>query len=170
MKGTLGILLVLGSAGLRAADEAPKFQVTTAKAADKVVVQADGAGVVFVVQSPSGIGSATIERTADKWPATAVVKLQLKGLESFSASNGTTRINAAVGSGNLKVRLWKDDKENQPLDASSPLWMKIQILDAGGKPAKALPLKNGTFTMTLPVALLAGNPKAIHLRWVDFYR
>lgn len=179
MKACLSILatvLVLASTGLRAADEksddAPMFKVAPAKKTDSVTVQQEKAKVVFVVQSPSGIGSATIERTADTWPEAVIVKLQLKGLESFVASNGKTKLNAAISSndGKPKARLWKDDKETELLDGNSPLWMNIHVLGADGKPAKELPLKNGSFEMTLPKALLEGNPKTITLKWIDFHR
>lgn len=171
MKNYLGMMLVLMATGVRAADEGkPRFKVTTAKPADTVTAQADGANGVIAVQSPSGIGSATIERLGEKWPATVTIQLRLKGLESFAASNGKEKVSAAVASGTLKVRQWKDDKENEPLTAGSAWLLGLQILDAGGQPARKLPLKNGSFVLILPKALLAGNPKNITLKWIDFYR
>ncbi len=32
------------------------------------------------------------------------------------------------------------------------------------------PGAGGYFKIALPVALLAGNPKVLSLRWIDFYR
>ena len=72
--------------------------------------------------------------------------------------------------GKPKVRLWKDGKEDAPLDEKSPFWMDIRILTGDGKPAKEIPLKDGYFEMTLPRAFFEGNPKSITLNWIDFYR
>jgi len=173
MKTCLGFLLVtVILTGLGAADNTPRFKVTTRKADDKMEVQGDGGNVIFSVKSPSGIGSATLERTEEKWPEAVVVKLHLKGLESFVVSNGKTKINAAVSrqDGKLRVRLWKDEKENEPLDRKSPYWMEIRAVGTDGKPANEIPLKDGHFEMTLPKTMLDKNPKSLSLEWIDFYR
>jgi hypothetical protein len=96
----------------------------------------------------------------------------LKGLERFRASNGKATVDAAVGieAGKAKVRLWKDGKEDAPLDEKSPLWTDIRIVGGDGRPARALPLKDGYFELALPKAFFEGNPKAITVNWIDFYR
>jgi hypothetical protein len=101
-----------------------------------------------------------------------VLRLHLKGLSSFQASNGKVTVDAAVliDEGKMKVRLWKDGKEDAPLDEKSLRWTDIRILTSEGKPAKELPLKDGYFEMTLPKAFFEGNPKSITLNWTDFYR
>jgi len=124
------------------------------------------------VKSPSGIGQTVIERSDEKWPDVVALRLKLKGLESFKASNGTATLEAAVSSQNegQRVRLSKDGKEDQPLDKNSPFWMEIRPVGSDGKPAKVVPLKDGYFEMTLPKAFFEGNPKSITLDWIDFYR
>jgi hypothetical protein len=101
-----------------------------------------------------------------------VLRLHLKGLESFRADNGKVRVDAAVGiqEGQVKLRLWKDGKEDAPLDEKSPLWTDIRIVGGDGEPAKELPLKDGYFQVVLPQAFFEGNPKAMTLNWIDFYR
>ena len=96
----------------------------------------------------------------------------LKGLESFRASNGKVTLHAAVSghAGELKTRLWKDGKEDTPLDEKSVFWMAIRILGSDGKAAKQLPLNDGYFEMILPMAFFEVNPKSITLNWIDFYR
>ena len=135
-------------------------------------VRAEKDRAVFSVKSPFGISQAVIERTDDKWPDAVVLRLHLKGLESFRASNGKVTLDAAVSiqEGKPKVRLWKDGKEDAPLDEKSPFWMDVRILTGDGKPAKELPLKDGYFEMALPRAFFEGNPKSITLNWIDFYR
>jgi hypothetical protein len=100
------------------------------------------------------------------------LKLHLKVLESLVLSSGKVKLSASVSSQEEKprVRLWKDDKEDEPLDQKSPLWMDIRLIGADGKPAQKLPLKDGWFEMTLPKALLEGNPPSLSVQWIDFYR
>jgi hypothetical protein len=169
----LGVLLVIS--GIAWADDgaAPaKFKITTKRKDDSVKVQVDKAKTVFVIKSPFGISQVVIERKAKKWPGAVVLRLHLKGLESFRASNGVVTLNAAVSSqvGKVKVQLWKDGKKDAPLDKKSPYWTAISIVGGDGKPAKKLPLKGGYFEVALPKAFFKDNPKAITLNWVDFYR
>ena len=124
------------------------------------------------MKSPFGISQAVIEREGEKWPDAVALRLHLKGLESFRASNGKVTLDAAVGiqEGKAKMRLWKDGKEDAPLDEKSPFWTAIRIVGGDGKPAKELPLKGGYFEVALPRAFFEGNPKSITLDWIDFYR
>jgi hypothetical protein len=168
-------LLTVAVAGLAGAvpaggDKQPPFKITTKRDTDRVMVEIDKDTTVFRVRSPFGISQATIERTGEKWPDAVKLRLHLKGLESFRASNGKTTLDAAVSSQDGKARLWKDGKENAPLDDKSPFWMNIRPVGSDGEPAKTMPLKDGYFEMTLPRAFFAENPKSIALTWIDFYR
>ena len=124
------------------------------------------------MRSPLGISQAVIERAGEKWLKAVVLRLHLKGLESFRASNGKVKLGAAVSidEGKAKVRQWQDGKEGAPLDEKSPLWMDVRIVGGDGKPARELPLKGGYFEVALPKALFEGNPKSVTLNWIDFYR
>jgi hypothetical protein len=169
--------LVISGIGLADDADAPsdqpaKFKITTKRKDDNVEVKAEKDKTVFIVKSPFGISQAVIERQADTWPKTVVLRLHLKGLESFRASNGKVTVDAAVSieEGKQKVRMWKDGKEDAPLDEKSPLWLDVRIVGGDGKPAKELPLKDGYFEVALPRAFFEGNPKSITLNWIDFYR
>jgi hypothetical protein len=151
-------------------DLTPPFKITTKREKDRVEVKAEKDKVVFSVHSPFGISHAVIERAGETWPAAVVLRLHLKGLENFRATNGKVKLEASVSSQNGKVRLWKDGKEGSPLDAKSPYWMEIRMVGSDGKPAKDIPLKDGYFEMTLPKAFFKGNPKSITVNWIDFYR
>jgi len=126
--------------------------------------------VVFDVRSPFGISSGTIARTTEQWPGKVVVQLRLKGLENFNVSTDKLKLEASVSSQNGDVRLWKDGKEDSPLNSTSPYWMQIRIIDSDAIPAKAIPLKDGYVEMRLPKKFFEGNPKSITLNWIDFYR
>jgi len=184
MKGCL-TLVVIGLAGYLSvtsfavagggADptkQAGRFKITTKRQDDTVEVRGEKGRTVFLVKSPFGISQAVVERQEKKWSETVVLRLYLKGLESFRAANGKTTLNAAVAvqDGKPKVRLWKDGKEENRLDEKSPYWMDVRIVGSDGKPARQIPLKGGYFEITLPRAFFEGNPQAITLNWIDFYR
>ena len=165
-------LLALVAVTTAAADEPPKFKITTKRDNDKVEVRADKEKTLFIVKSPFGISHAAIERTGEKWPDAVVLRLHLKGLENLKVTNGKVKLEASASlqDGKPLVRLWKDGKEDTPLDAKSPYWIDVRIVGSDGKPAKAIPLKDGHFEMQLPKAIFEGNPKSITVSWIDFYR
>jgi hypothetical protein len=153
-------------------DQPARFKVTTKRKDDSVEVKAEKDKAAFAVKSPFGISEAVIERQGDTWPQAVVLRLHLKGLENFRAGNGKVTLHAVAGirDGKPDVRLWKDGKEDAPLDENSPYWMAIRIVSGDGKPARELPLKDGYFEMALPKAFFEGNPKSVTLTWIDFYR
>lgn len=164
-------LLILAVAATTAiADDTPPFKITTKRDNDRVDVKTEKDKVAFSVHSPFGISNAVIERADEKWPDDVVFRFHLKGLENFSVSNDKVKLEASVSSQDGKVRLWKDGKEDTPLDAKSPYWMVIQMVGSDGKPTKTIPLKDGYFELKLPKAFFEGNPKSITLNWIDFYR
>jgi hypothetical protein len=136
----VGLLPILAWAGDGAAPA--KFKITTKRKDDTVEVQANKEKALFIINSPFGISQSVIEREGEKWPDAVALRLHLKGLESFRASNGMVTLDAAVAiqKGKVRVRLWKDGKEEAPLDENSPLWTAIRIVGSDGKPAKELPL------------------------------
>jgi hypothetical protein len=154
------------------ADIMPRFKIITKRDNDKVEIKVDKDQTVFSVHSPSGISQAIIERNDEKWPDAVMLRLHLQGLENLRAANGDVTLDAAVSShdDDHRIRLSKDGKEGSPLDPTSPYWMEIRMIGGDGKPAKAIPLKDGYFEMTLPRTFFKENPKSITVNWVDFYR
>jgi hypothetical protein len=159
--------------GRDAPDKPPAgFKITTRRADDAVTVRSDQGRTVITVKSPFGISQSVLERLGETWPEAVVLRLHLKGLSSFRASNGTVTPDAAVSlqEGRTRVRIWKDGKEDSPLDEKSPFWMDIHIVGGDGRPAQELPLKDGYFETALPRVFFEGSPKSITLNWIDFYR
>lgn len=148
----------------------PTFKITTKRDNDRVETKSEKDKVVFSVHSPFGISNAVIERTDKKWPDVVVLRLHLNGLESFKASNGKITLDGAVSSPDGKVRMWKDGEEDPPLGEKSPYWMDIHMVGGDGKPAKAIPLKDGYFEIQLPKAFFKDHPKSITVNWIDFHR
>jgi hypothetical protein len=158
------------SVGCASAAEDPQFKITTKRDNDKVEVKVENDKSVFSVHSSFGISQTVIERTDENWSDTVMLRLHLKGLENFKVSNGIITLEAAVSSQDSIVRLWKDGKEDSPLDSKSPYWMEIRMVGNDGKPTTAIPSKDGYFEIQLPKALFEDNPKSITVNWIDFYR
>jgi len=176
LSALVAVLAFLGQA--RPADiskptaDAP-FQITTRKESDRVKVLSEGDRTIVVITSPFGISNATIARKTENWPKAVVLRLDLRGLESLSISNGKIKLGASVLSHGDNMRLLhlsKDGKEGPRLEKRSPYWTEIKIFNAEGEPIERLPDKGGYFEMTLPRALFKDNPKSVHLGWIDFYR
>jgi hypothetical protein len=153
-------------------DQPPPFKITTKQTNDRVEMKIEKDKVIFSVHSPFGISHAVIERTDEKWAHAVVLRLHLKGLENFQVTNGKVKLEASVSlrDGKPVVRLWKDGQEDTPLEAKSPFWIELRVLDKDGKPAQEIPLKEGYFEMQLPKEFFAGKPKGITVSWIDFYR
>jgi len=161
MKNALLLPFLVVSLTVAADGDQPRFKVTTKKKDDALVVRADKDKVTFIVKSPSGISQAVIERQDDNWPKVVAMRLHLKGLESFRVSNGKVRLDAAVSSQTGKVRLWKDGKEDTPLDENSPFWIDIRMVGGDGKPAREIPLKDQAVCATTPTLYRVNNARMI---------
>lgn len=148
----------------------PSFTITTKRNNDRIEVKAEQDKVAFSIYSPAGISNAVIERKDEnKWPETVLLRLHLKGLESFQASNGKITLNAAVSSQSGSIRVWRDKKEDALLNARSPYWVQVRRI-GGGKAARSIPINDGHIELRLPRAFFDGDPKAITVNWIDFYR
>jgi hypothetical protein len=150
---------------------ADRFKITTKRADDAVDVKTEKERTLFDVTSKFGISNAVIERKDERWPEVVVLRLRLRTLERLRLDSGKVSLLAAVAAqGGPTVRQRAGDKEGEALNEKSPYWMEIRMIGADGKPAKAPPLTNGYFEMTLPKAFFEGNPESITLDWVDAFR
>ena len=166
----VAVMAAVLSTGCTIAVDEPEFKITTKRDNDKVEVKVESDKAVFSVHSPFGISQTVIERTGENWSDIVMLRLHLKGLENFKVTNGKVTLDSAVSSQDGNVRLWKDGKEDSPLDSKSPYWTEIRMFGDDGKPMNTIPLKDGYFEMLLPKAFFEDNPKSIILNWIDFYR
>ena len=148
------------------------FKITTKRDTDRVDVDVKSGKAEISIRSPFGISQANIVRVGKSWPEVMTLKLHLKGLEKFSVSNGNVAIHAAVSSSDpaSRVRVWKDNAENVPVDDKSPYWLDLRMIGSDGKPTKSIPLQEGHFEIRLPKPFFEGNPAAITVDWIDFFR
>ena len=173
MSEHLAIVAVMASVlSTRCTDAADKtqFKITTKRDNDSVQVEVANSQGIFSVHNPFGISQVIIERTVENWPDSVLLHLHLKGLENFKVTTGRVTLEAALSSQDGTARLWKDGKDDEPLDSQSPYWMEIRVISKDGKPTNSIPLTDGYFEVQLPKALLEDNPKSITVSWIDFYR
>src|SRR3954447_4759721 len=96
---TSGLLVLAVAVTTTAADDPPPFKVATKRDDDRVSMTAEKGKAFVSIQSPFGISHAGIERAGARWPDTVVLRLHLKGLESFQVTNGTVKL---AGSASLR--------------------------------------------------------------------
>ena len=148
-----------------------KPEVVTKNETDRITVEAKGETVLYSIASPSGIGRAEVSRWKG-WPKRVVVRLHLRGLESFTVSDGKVKLSVSVQSHGEHAKLrhvWEDGRE-KALTRDSPYWTKVEVLDAKGNAVGELPPQGGCFRITLPEELLKEKPKSLTFGWIDFYR
>jgi hypothetical protein len=170
MKRIVALGLVLACVGTACAGDTILFKIITRRPDDRVDVKSEPSQVVVLVSSPSGIGTATIERTSPHWPDKITVQLRLKGLESLKVSSEQVRLEASVSSSSGESRVWIGAKEESTLDSHSPYWMEIRLRDSKGQTTRNIPILDGYIEIPLPKPFFASNPKVFSLSWVDFYR
>lgn len=146
----------------------PDFQATVGRADTRIRFLSEGYKTVIAITSRSGIDKATIKRESEKWPKSILVRLNLRGLESFTAGNEKVAVEWSVSSTekNAKRVSLREGREELALDEKSPYHTEVRIGDAGGKGT----IKLLYFEVPLPAKLFEENPKEISLRWIDFYR
>ncbi|MBM4041158.1 MAG: hypothetical protein FJ290_21870 [Planctomycetes bacterium] len=155
------------------ANEAGALEAKCEKEGDAVKVTVEGGKAILSVTSKSGIGRATVERKAERWPDELILRLHLRGLEALNIAAGDLRLSTSLPSytgGTRLYRVSKEGDEGLKVDKDSPYWMDIQVFGLDGKPIKGLPRDGGWFEMRLPKGLLGDQVKVVTLRWIDFYR
>ncbi len=149
-----------------------EWKVSLVKAGDRVKITPEKTGVIVDIFSESGIGRATLEPPDGQWPTGMVLRLHLRGLESFRLEAGPWGCEVSVMSyPPYKTRLRVHGPDPMPrLDPKSPFWMVVKMRGAEGKPASKIPLERGYFELALPPAFLAKAPQKLEMHWIDFYR
>lgn len=173
------LLLGLMAAPHTAADETNTAGIeATSARGGSVRCQRLDQGVRCTVTSPEGIGHVTLKRQGDAWPAPLVLRLKLKGLESLTLATGEQRLVVSLTSTQPHRLLVQHatgqtgEVGGEPRDVQpdSPLWPKVQVLDAHGRDVGLrLPPEGGCLEVTVPTKLLLDAP-ALQVAWVDFYR
>jgi hypothetical protein len=134
----------------------------------RIRFSAQGEATIVEIASPAGIDTAVLRRTARQWPRSVVVRLRLRGLESFKAGGEQLAVEWSVSStGKHPVHVYLSTRDgDRELPESSPYFTRVRIVGGDG----TLPQRDGYFEVPLPEKLFEGNPEVLTLQWVDFYR
>jgi hypothetical protein len=111
------------------------------------------------ITSPTGIGSAAIEKTAGQWPSQIVMRLRVKGLENFQFRYADTTIEVSVSShGDNAVREeYEQAGAADTLNPGDPYWIEVTP-------------GTGYFDLEVPVDFLKSGENKFTIEWIDFYR
>jgi hypothetical protein len=108
------------------------------------------------ITSPTGIGGATIEKTGGQWPPKIIMRLRVKGLESFKFRYADTTIDVSVSShGDNTVR--EESSTNGPLKPGDLEWITVTRGE-------------GYFDLAAPASFLDSGANQFTSEWIDFYR
>lgn len=108
--------------------------------------------LVIPIESPTGIGTETLQQPEGGWPDEVVVQLKVTRLESLGLSCGPTtfQLEGAI--------------------TDSPRWHWAVGGDQLRRAAAVRWEKNFWFYITLPEEALAGCQSPIQISWIDAYR
>jgi hypothetical protein len=111
------------------------------------------------ITSPTGIGSAAIERTAGQWPPEVMMRLRVKGLESFKFRYADTTIEVSVSShgDNAVHEVYEQPGKMGAVTSDSPYWIAVT-------PGE------GYFDLEVPADFLKSGENKFTIEWIDFYR
>lgn len=172
----LALILVSGCASHRAHDPSlPSVRLTGHdQDGDNVDVTVDDNRTVVDVHSRAGIGRAELRCPDGGWRCPVVMRLHLRGLEGLHVNSGKHSIHTSVLSHSPHQQLCElfpvSGRDGSPLDESSPFWMPLHVENRGAPGQRVIPLAAGYFEVTVPDALLDGNPETLLIQWIDFYR
>ncbi len=111
------------------------------------------------ITSPTGIGGATIEKTGGQWPPKTMLRLHVKGLESFKFHYADITIDVSVSShGEHAVNeTFEQAGTLGVVSAGDPYWITVT-------PGE------GYFDLGVPAAFLKSGENKFTIEWIDFYR
>jgi hypothetical protein len=111
------------------------------------------------VTSPTGIGSAAIEKSSGQWPGRIVMRLRVKALESFTFQYADIRIDVSVSShgDNAVSEVYQHSGTNGKVDPGDPYWIAV-------RPGE------GYFDLEAPADFVKSRENKFTIEWIDFYR
>jgi hypothetical protein len=138
------------------------YSIGVTGAGNEVTLEPDAQGFLMTVQSPSGIGEASVAWWGSTPPHQLSFHLKLSGLEHFRLTWSGHIVSASVNSTSNSLLQWAQlgDSGESEIDAASPCWMAI-----------ASPMEpEGGYRFSAPRAFIASTPRLWAIAWVDFYR
>jgi hypothetical protein len=152
----LAVLSLAACAPDSSAIERPAYTAVPLKGDPVITFRPADDNLLIDVTSPTGIGSAAIEKTVGQWPSQVTVRLHVTGLESFKFRYADTTIDVSVSShGDNAVR--EEATTSGALQAGDPEWLAVT-------PGE------GYFDLEAPADFLKSGENKFTIEWIDFYR
>jgi hypothetical protein len=134
------------------------FRYTPLKGDPRIVFTTSNEMLLIDITSPTGIGSAAIEKTSGQWPPKIVMRLHVKGLESFKFHYGSNTVEISVSSTTKAVReTLVQDGMMSTLGPNDDAWMNVTP-------------NSGYFDIEAPAGFLKSGENKFTIEWIDFYR
>ena len=152
-------LLLLSACASPSATTSSTFKAVPLKGDPRVVLSTTNEMLLADITSPTGIGSAQIEKTAGQWPPKIVLRLHLKGLEDFKFHYGNTTVEVSVSSqtDHAVREVVEQGGKTSALSTGDPNW--IAVTQAAGY-----------FDLEAPAAFLQSGETQFTIEWIDYYR
>jgi hypothetical protein len=153
------VLSLTACAPSTASPDSAAYKAVPLKGKPVVTFTAANDALSIDVASPAGIGGAAIEKTAGQWPSRILVRLHVKGLESFKFhyADITIEVNAS-SHGDKTVR---ETRERTGLSDTpkpgDPDWIAVT-------PGEDY------FDIKASTAFLKSGANKFTIEWIDFYR
>ena len=143
------------------------------KAGEKATVSLEGNRTIVDVRSAKGIGRAELTCPEGKWRRPVIIRLHLRGLESFSVTNGHRIVHTWVISRAPYTQYCDSSAaggKTRSLTKESPFWMAARMVNRKDSKSNTVPVDDGYFELTLPDALFDKCPETLSFQWIDFFR
>jgi hypothetical protein len=135
------------------------YQAIPLKGDPRLTFSTTNDALLIDITSPTGIGSATIEKTAGEWPGKIVMRLRVKGLENFKFRYAETGIELSVSSRDNQAvyEAYEQAGQQGVVKAGDPYWIAVT-------PGE------GYFDLEAPIDFLKSGENKFTIEWIDFYR
>lgn len=130
--------------------------VTLKRDADHATVRIDEKRATVVIESKTGIGSATLSPGKSGWPKALELSLSLKALEGFTLSSDELRVRTFLGDTTPEV-LHRRDGKWEPVEFDVELAPRIRQVKE-------------RIQIEIPARWLDADQKQLVIDWVDRYR
>ena len=157
-------------ANAQAGDE-PVFHVATKHQEDEINIEQDNHITMVDIDSPSGIGSATLSLRSGSMPERVVVRLHLAGLEQFklvSDQAALTAYGSSNGVFNITGQSVMSGGNEYAISPVDPLWVRVDVVSE--QTDQEIPLEEGYFEITIPKEFLRTAENSFEIQWIDFFR
>ncbi len=135
------------------------YTAVPVKGDPRITFSTAGDALLIDIASPTGIGSAAIEKTSGPWPPKIVMRLHVAGLESFTFQYADIHINLSVSShgDNSVHETYEQPGTTGAVSPGDPYWIAVT-------PGP------GYFDLEAPASFLKSGESKLTIEWIDFYR